>query len=76
MTAFMGRTRQRRGTAAKPVNVKIEDGGKRYRVCYLEGAMRVLLVALKCPAGGERLLEPRGRRARQIIRLTGLELRV
>lgn len=78
MAAIMGRgsPRRRKGRAALPINVKIEDGGKRYRVCYLEGAMRVLLVALKCPAGGERLLEPRGRRARQIIRKTGLALRV
>lgn len=76
MAAIMGSPRRRKGPAALPINVKVEDGGRRYRVCYIEGSLRVMLVALKCPGGGERLLEPTGRRARQIIRKTGLALRV
>lgn len=78
MVAIMrrGPVRQRKPSGPLYANVKVEDGGKHYRVCYVIGSMRVLIVALKCSAGGERALEPRGRRARHIIRLTGLELRV
>lgn len=78
MAAIMGRRpiRQRKTAGSPYANVKIEDGGKHYRVCYAIGSLRVLVIGLKCSAGGERYLEPRGRRARQIIRLTGLDLRV
>lgn len=76
MAAIMGSPRRRKGPAALPINVKVEDAGRHYRVCYIAGSMRLMLVALKCPAGGERLLEPTGRRARQILRKTGLQLRV
>lgn len=78
MVAIMrrGPSRPRKTTGPLYANVKIEDGGKHYRVCYTVDSLRVLIVALKCSAGGERALEPRGRRARQIIRKTGLALRV
>lgn len=76
MAAIMGSPRRRKGKAAMPVNVKVEDGGKHYRVCYTPGSMRLLFVALKCSAGGERILEPTSRRASQIARKTGLTFRV
>lgn len=56
--------RKSRGTPV--VNRYVEDDGKRYRIAVL-GA-RPLLVALKLPTGGERLLKHDGQRFRRIVR--------
>jgi hypothetical protein len=71
MAAILGRP-LRRGRGTSPANAYVEDQGRRYRVCYMPGSGRVLMVALKCSAGGERMIEPDGRRARQIIAKAGL----
>lgn len=63
MAALFGPVRKRH-TPSPIVNHYVEDGGKRYRVCM--SGTHVLLVGLKCRAGGERLLDPDGRRFRQI----------
>lgn len=46
-------------------NVRVEDGGKAYRVCFHHE--RPIMVMLKCPRGGERPVEITGRRGRAII---------
>jgi hypothetical protein len=56
----------RRKQRPNPItNRVVEDGGKRYRVCYHYS--HVMLVGLKCPAGGERILKHGTRRFRQIV---------
>lgn len=76
MAAILGRPGSRRsklrGPGSGPVNTYVNDQGRRYRVCHTPYG-RVLMVALKCPAGGERFLEIEGRRARQVIELSGVK---
>jgi hypothetical protein len=74
MAAILGRPggKRRKGGYA-PQNTYVEDQGRRYRVCHLPHG-RVLMVMLKCPAGGERPLKVEARRARQIVKLSGVEL--
>jgi hypothetical protein len=78
MAALMGRPGSRRGKMRRPgtgpTNVYVEDAGRRYRVCFMPRPWmpRVLMVMLKCRAGGERALDIDGRRAKQIIRKVGV----
>lgn len=62
-----GGKRRRGGPAI--VNHRVTDRGRTYRVCVTGG--HVLFVALKCSAGGERMLKSDSRRERQIARLAG-----
>jgi len=50
-------------------NFRVEDGGRVYRVCLMRNSKHTLVVALKCSAGGERLLDPFGRRGRALTAL-------
>lgn len=47
-------------------NVTVEDAGRTYRIAF--HGTHALLVAQKLPKGGERLMYPDKRRARQLIK--------
>ena len=47
-------------------NVTVEDAGKTYRIAF--HGTRALVVAQKLPKGGERLMYPDKRRAKELIR--------
>lgn len=75
MAAILGRPgAKRRGGGVKPVNTYVEDAGLRYRVCHTDYG-RVLMIG--CKRAGERherMIDPDGRRGRQIVRLSGVTL--
>jgi hypothetical protein len=59
--------RRQRGTV--PANRRVEHLGRTYRVCF-HGDRKdahVLMVMLKCSAGGERVVEPTGRLGRRLV---------
>lgn len=74
MAAILGRPgAKRRSSGIRYENVHVEDQGRRYRVCATHYG-RVVMVMLKCPAGGERYVDPQGRRGRKIVKLSGVKL--
>lgn len=74
MAAILGRPGGRKRGGFKPVNTYVEDQGRRYRVCHT-GYGRVLMVGYKRPGERfERMLDVDGRRARQIMKLSGVKL--
>lgn len=74
MAALLGRPGgKRRKPGTGPQNTYVEDRGRRYRVCFMPHG-RVMMVMLKCSKGGERYVDPTGRRGRQIVKLSGITL--
>lgn len=77
MAAILGRPGSRRTKhrpGSQPVNTYVEDRGLRYRVCHTPYG-RVLMVGYRRVGERfERMLDPDGRRARQIVKLSGVKL--
>lgn len=66
MAAILPGRRSKRPLSTPVLNLKVGLGGHTYRVAKQGG--HVLLVALRTPLGRERLLDPDGRRAKQVLR--------
>lgn len=67
MAALLPKHRRRKRCGVTIVNRYVTVEGRSYRICTTGG--HLLMVMLKCSAGGERALDTNGRRARRIVRL-------
>lgn len=59
---------RRKRAVLRYTNHRVEDQGRSYRVTIADYG-RCLGVWLRCPAGGERFVNPLGRRGLEITRL-------